>query len=456
VRYAGRLALEHTPRGEWRDLVLKETDVVALTEGLLALTNTANPVPGPEGVRPGSDQGQTGVRPGSDAGAPDAELRPIFERLIGLMKRRNLTPDERIRVLRAYQVAATETTNGVDPEIRKQVHDLLIGQLPAKPPAGDWVACTNRTATAGCPEYLLVHHTARVLASTGEPDVIGRILPLVPRGEDDQPGQIDYVYSLRAIDRGWTSDQKRQIVEWFAKASKWRGGATFAGHVNNIFDATLDAFEADEKQLAYKAVPLFAPLEEAEVAAAAAGRGGRAGRGGPPVPATTRNVVPLDRQERYDNLVFPRGGPAGSLTGRGGAPDAAAGEKVFRESCAQCHRFGTLGRDYAPDLTRIAERLQRRDVLRSIFFPSERVDPKFETTVVTTRDNRTLRGLIVREDSQAIVLKTADDPEPITLARGEIRNRTRDKASVMPDDIADRVTDDGVRDVTAYVMRMIR
>ena len=444
---AGRLALEHTPRADWLPLVMNETAVVPLTEGLLALVNTG---------------GQTGVRPGSDRSDPFGLGAPaIFDKLIGLMKRTSLTPDEKIRVLRAYEVASTETRNGVDPEIKKQVHDALLPQLPAAAPAGSWVECTNRTATTGCSQFMLTHHLAKVLASTGEADVVGRILALIPKGEDDQPGQIDYVYALRVVDSGWTPAQKQQIVDWFAKASKWRGGSTFAGHVNNIFDATMDAFGADEKQVAYKAVPLFAPLEEAEIAAAAAGRGGRGGwrrrrPGGPPVPATTRNVVPLDRQERYDNLVFPRGGPAGSLVGRGGAPDAAAGEKVFRDTCSQCHRFGTLGKDYAPDLTRVAERLPRRDVLRSIFFPNEKLDPKYETTVVVTRDNQTIRGLQISEDAQAVVLKTADQPEPVSVQKAQIRNRTREKASIMPENLADRVTDDGVRDVTAYVMRMIK
>jgi putative heme-binding domain-containing protein len=167
-------------------------------------------------------------------------------------------------------------------------------------------------------------------------------------------------------------------------------------------------------------------------------------------------VVPLDRQERYDNLVFPRGGPAGSLTGRGGAPDAAAGEKVFRETCATCHRFGTLGKDYAPDLTKVADRLPRRDILRSIFFPSERIDQKFETTVVVTRDNQVVRGLQISEDGQAVVLKTADQADPVTVPKAQIKNRSREKVSIMPDDLADRVTDAGVRDVTAYVMRTIK
>ncbi len=439
VRYAGRLALEHTPRADWLPLVMSESAVVPLTEGLLALVNTG----------------------GQSPTWSDAELRPIFDKLLGLMKRTNLTPDEKIRVLRAYQVASTETRNGVDPEIKKQVHAALLPQLPSAPPAGTWVECTNRSAVTGCSQYMLTHHLAKVLASTGEADVVSRILALIPKGDDDQPGQIDYAYSLRVVENGWTPAEEQQIVQWFAKASKWRGGSTFAGHVNNIFDGTVDAFSPDEKQAAYKAVPLFAPLEEAEIVAATAGRGARgggggAGRGGPPVPATTRNVVPLDRQERYDNLVFPRGGPAGSLVGRGGAPDAAAGEKVFRDACSQCHRFGTLGKDYAPDLTRVAERLARRDVLRSIFFPNEKLDPKYETTVVVTRDNQTIRGLQISEDAQAVVLKTADQPEPVTVQKAQIQSRTKDKASIMPDDIADRVTDNGVRDVTAYVMRMIK
>ena len=95
-------------------------------------------------------------------------------------------------------------------------------------------------------------------------------------------------------------------------------------------------------------------------------------------------------------------------------------------------------------------------ILRSVFFPSERIDPRYETTVIVTRDNQTVRGLQISEESQTVVLKTTDQAEPITVQKSQIRTRTREKASIMPDDIADRVTDAGVRDVTAYVMRMIK
>jgi putative heme-binding domain-containing protein len=429
VRYSGRLALEHTPKDQWVKLVMAETNVVALTEGLLAIANTA-----PEA------QAQS-------------ELRPVFEKLLTLMPRTTLTADEKIRVLRTFEVAAAQSPAGVDPEIKKQVFAALIKQLPTVPPAGAWVPCTNQTGPrAQCSQYLLAHHLAKVLAYTGEAEVIGRILAIMPKGDEDQPGQIDLMYSLRVIDTGWTPQQKQQAIDWFAKASRWRGGSTFAGHVNNIFDATIDVFSSDEKQLAYKAAPLFAPITEDMAAAATPdpagpGRGGGRGRG---------PQVPLDRQERFDNLVFPRGGGPGSLAGRGGAPNAAEGSGVFRESCAQCHRYGTLGRDFAPDLTRVAERLQRRDILRSIFFPNEKVDPKYVTTVLALKDGKTVRGLLVSETAQNVVLKTAESPEPVTVAKNQVAKRATEAKSIMPDDIADKVTDAGVRDVTAYIMQMVK
>ena len=172
--------------------------------------------------------------------------------------------------------------------------------------------------------------------------------------------------------------------------------------------------------------------------AAAAERGGRG--------------TPLDRQERYDNLVFPRGGPAGSLAGRGGAPSAADGERVFRDVCAQCHRFGTIGKDFAPDLTKVASTVARRDILRSIFFPNEVVDQKYATTVIVTKDGATIRGLLVSETPQNVLLKTAAEPEPVTVVKATIAKRTTERVSIMPDDLADRVTDNGVRDVTVYLM----
>jgi putative heme-binding domain-containing protein len=475
VRYAGRLALERTPRTEWAPRVLAENEILRATEGLLALVNTRT---------------------------SSADLAPIFERVVALMGRQTLTPAQKIRVLRAFQVAAAEAGGDVSDAVKKQVHDVLIGQFPAREsanPADTFIGCAARwpgTTAAGCDQTMLAHHMAKVLAYTGEPTVIEKVLAVMPRGDADQPGQIDYMYALRVIDRGWTDAQKKQVIEWWGRASKWRGGSTFAGHLNNIFDATVDVFTEEEKKLAYAAAPLFAPLTPDEIAASAAGRGGRggggaaaAGRGAAPAPAAgtpaagapapagaraagaaapagraggggrggaglpaTARQVPLDRQERYDNLVFPRGGGPGSLAGRGGAPNPAAGAQTFQQVCAECHRFGTTGSAYGPELTAIGKTMLRRDILRAVFFPDEKVDDRYQTTVLTMRDGRTIRGLAVGETGQTVSLKVAGEPQPMTIQKSDVGKRATEPSSIMPEDPPDRVGDQNLANVVAFLM----
>ena len=44
----------------------------------------------------------------------------------------------------------------------------------------------------------------------------------------------------------------------------------------------------------------------------------------------------------------------------------------------------------------------------------------------------------------------------MTVAKSQIAKRTTEAKTIMPDDIADKVTDAGVRDVTAYIMQMVK
>jgi hypothetical protein len=76
--------------------------------------------------------------------------------------------------------------------------------------------------------------------------------------------------------------------------------------------------------------------------------------------------------------------------------------------------------------------------------------------VITTTDGRTVRGLVVRETAQEIVLKTREDAEPVTVSPAEVAARTTEPVSIMPPDLPDTVTDAGVRNVTAYLMRTVQ
>ena len=263
------------------------------------------------------------------------------------------------------------------------------------------------------------------------------------------------------------------MIDWFAKSSKWRGGSTFAGHVNNIFDATIDALDEQEKQVGYKAAPLFAPLAADELASGG-GAGGR--RNAPPGAPAGGAAAPgrgwsarrwtrrarraaghrAQRAARPAGALRQPGVPARRRTRLARRPRRRAEPGRRRASVPrhvrECHRFGTIGKDYAPELTRASTTLPRRDILRSIFFPSEKVDPKYETTVVVLATARRSAGSSTSENAQNVVLKTAGTAELVAVQKAQIAKRTREKASIMPDDLADKVGDAAVRDVTAYLL----
>ena len=150
VRYSGRLALEHTPRAEW----MQDGDGRDQRRRADRRAASRSPTPRPRRRRSPSS-------------------RRCSRSSLTLMQRTTLTPDEKIRVLRAFEVAAI-----ADAE-RRRSRDQEAGarradQADAGGAAGrarGWRAPTAPVPAAPCAQYLLAHHLAKVLAYTGEPDV---------------------------------------------------------------------------------------------------------------------------------------------------------------------------------------------------------------------------------------------------------------------------------------------
>ena len=107
-------------------------------------------------------------------------------------------------------------------------------------------------------------------------------------------------------------------MDVYARAAQWRGGASFPGFINLLFESTIKDFSDAEKQMAYGKVPQFAPLTEAELAAAAAS----AARGPRPAAnpgiARSRGIRAISREETFDEQIFtPLRTPAAAVHGAG-------------------------------------------------------------------------------------------------------------------------------------------
>ena len=84
VRYSGRKALERTPRAEWKDRVLAETSPLGSLEGLVALVETATSA---------------------------ADVAPAIDKALTWLAKPSLSVDDRLRALRALQLAVLATPN---------------------------------------------------------------------------------------------------------------------------------------------------------------------------------------------------------------------------------------------------------------------------------------------------------------------------------------------------------
>jgi putative heme-binding domain-containing protein len=136
-----------------------------------------------------------------------------------------------------------------------------------------------------------------------------------------------------------------------------------------------------------------------------------------------------------------------------GRADADAGRRVFFHpklaACFRCHRAEGRGQRVGPDLSTVG-RSGRRHILESILQPSALVAPHYQSWQVETADGRVRTGLLVR---------TELDDYTYLDAKGELfKVNTRDVVesrpvpqSIMPDGLADLLTDQEMRDLMAYL-----
>src|SRR5262249_4832082 len=115
--------------------------------------------------------------------------------------------------------------------------------------------------------------------------------------------------------------------------------------------------------------------------------------------------------------------------------DTQVGREVFvsrKVGCYGCHRAAGTGGQVGPDLSQIGRFRSRAELLESIVFPSLVIAPEFRSYRIATKSGKVVTGLIVRENSDAIDLRTQDLAE-VRVARKDIDAMEPSDVSLMPD-----------------------
>jgi putative heme-binding domain-containing protein len=135
------------------------------------------------------------------------------------------------------------------------------------------------------------------------------------------------------------------------------------------------------------------------------------------------------------------------------AGDARRGQAVFqgaKAACAACHAVGYVGGRSGPDLTRIGDIRNERDLLEAIVFPSASFVRSYEPVIVSTIGGKVYNGLVREETPDALVLATGVDQE-VRVARDEIEEIQPSAVSIMPSGLDQQLTPQDLADLIAFL-----
>lgn len=165
----------------------------------------------------------------------------------------------------------------------------------------------------------------------------------------------------------------------------------------------------------------------------------------PDHPIATLPQLPSESKWQYSSL---RNYLYGSEQWQG---NVDRGKLAFdKADCRKCHRFGKTGEAIGPDLTQIADRMQRKQSLRAIMFPSEIVPDQYLTYSVITTDGRAFTGIIGKAEGNKVAILQADGTK-VAIDRKEIEDSLLRKESAMPQGTLDRLSKQEIADLFAYM-----
>jgi putative heme-binding domain-containing protein len=138
-----------------------------------------------------------------------------------------------------------------------------------------------------------------------------------------------------------------------------------------------------------------------------------------------------------------------SPEGKAGSP--SRGAQVFKEAqCVNCHRFNGKGESVGPDLTSVAQRFQRKEILESIVYPSQVVSDQYASKTVMV-GGKWYTG-IVANNGNGTTTVLQSDTHKVELKTSEIEETKPSKISTMPEGLANRLSLEQIGDLFAYLV----
>ena len=124
------------------------------------------------------------------------------------------------------------------------------------------------------------------------------------------------------------------------------------------------------------------------------------------------------------------------------------GRALFQRTCAQCHKLYGEGGEIGPDITG-SNRNNLDYLLTNILDPNAEIPNDYRTTILRTKDNRILVGVVRRSEGQSVTMATPT--EVVTMAKSDVASIEQQNFSMMPEGLVLAFKQDELHDLVAYL-----
>lgn len=157
--------------------------------------------------------------------------------------------------------------------------------------------------------------------------------------------------------------------------------------------------------------------------------------------------LPKEEESRwdFDQLVSYLDGDKGRYG------DPLHGREVFTKAkCVDCHQFGSNGSSVGPNLSGVARRFSKREIVESILYPAHVISSQYASKKVLTLDGRTIIGIVSEETNGDLSIR--DSQNRLTqIPEKEVDQILPSTSSNMPSGLIDGLSQQEISDLMAYL-----
>ena len=412
VRYAARIALEHQPVSQWQEKLLKETDPVIMTQGMIALARHGN-----KNQKARMLKSLASINYGALSGSQQVDLLRAYELIFYRMGMPGQASKSQVLAqIDTHYPAGTDILN-------RQLSKLLI-HLGAPGVAKRTLTLLEQAEGQGSGDDSYVQSSGLILRNPQYGLDIAEMLSKMPPGQ-----QTYYATMLGELESGWTPALREQYFQWFATAFSYAGGRSYKGFIEKARTKALS--HVPQGQVSHYDEMSAEVLQNTNVDFASVERPKGPGRNW-----TLEEALPVVE---------------GNLNGS----NFERGKNMFIATrCLSCHGMRGEGRNLGPDLTQLGTRFGVKDMLEHVIDPNKEISDQYASMIFSLKDGKSAIGRIANENEQSyFVSQNPFAPEDLReIPKSEVAETKVSPISIMMPGLINRLNEEELKDLMAYLM----